>query len=131
MGFDGSEMKKNKGEAIPQRRLAASVTEKSLPLAIGLNLLMPGLGYMYMGKFIPGFFALLIMIGGFMAYGLFLFLQMSVGINVLMAIDMIILANKNKKQITESSTKRCPNCAETIKEEARICRFCNTNLEII
>jgi len=44
---------------------------------------------------------------------------------------MIILANKNKKQITESSTKRCPNCAETIKEEARICRFCNTNLEII
>lgn len=32
----------------------AEIKEKSIPLAIGLNLLLPGLGYMYMGKIIVG-----------------------------------------------------------------------------
>ena len=32
----------------------SKIKEKSVPLAIGLNFLLPGLGYMYMGKVILG-----------------------------------------------------------------------------
>ncbi len=42
---------------------------KSIPLAIGLNFVLPGAGYMYMGRFIAGigcmlFLALLVFAGG-------------------------------------------------------------------
>ena len=36
--------------------------EKNIPLAIGLNLVLPGLGYMYMGKVVVGIAALLLII---------------------------------------------------------------------
>lgn len=32
------------------------------------------------------------------------------------------------KSITESTNKKCPFCAETIKQEAVICRFCNRDV---
>lgn len=31
--------------------------------------------------------------------------------------------DSKKEEIIE--TKKCPDCAETVKEDARICRFCN------
>jgi len=37
---------------------------------------------------------------------------------------LIPYADKNKETI-EQGTKECPMCAETIKEKAKICRFCN------
>ncbi len=44
--------------------------EKSLPLAIGLNLLLPGIAYMYMRKWVVGIFACLLVVGIYATTGL-------------------------------------------------------------
>jgi len=102
----------------------AELKEKSIPLAIGLNILLPGVGYMYMGKLFLGIAAFLLilmmllaspLIGGAAWFSM----------NVIMAIDMVILGKKREKQISEGSTMKCPRCAELIKKEAKVCRFCN------
>ena len=36
--------------------------EKSIPLAIGLNLVLPGLGYVYFGRYVTGIIALIIVL---------------------------------------------------------------------
>ena len=49
------QQKQRKKRAEPVEPKFPSTTErKSLPLAIGLNFLVPGLGYLYMGKWLPG-----------------------------------------------------------------------------
>ena len=100
--------------------------EKSLPLAIGLNLLLPGIGYVYMGKWVVGIHPCLLVVGiTQLLVWLFIF-PTWIGLNVIMALDMVILNNKNKKKVAEATTKKCPNCAELIQREAKVCRFCNT-----
>ncbi|MHB1236355.1 MAG: hypothetical protein ACYCY7_02220 [Gallionella sp.] len=89
--------------------------EKSLPLAIGLNLLLPGLGYLYMGKWIVGIFACLLIIGIYLTSALFFIVPTWLVMNIIMAIDMLILSNKNKKKVTEENMKKCPACAELIQ----------------
>lgn len=105
--------------------------EKSLPLAIGLNILLPGMGYMYMRKWIVGIGACLLAVGIFATAGTTSILLTWVVLNVIMAIDMVILNNKNKAVIAQETTKKCPNCAELIKREAKSCRFCNAELDSI
>ncbi len=36
--------------------------------------------------------------------------------------------NINKDKQAQQETIECPNCAETIKEKAKICRFCNNEV---
>ena len=106
-----------------------AIKEKSLPLAIGLNLFLPGAGYIYMGKWVVGVLACLLIISIMITTGLLFITPTWIGLNVIMIIDMMILSNKNKKKVLAITTKKCPNCAETIKREARICRFCNTKFD--
>jgi Flp pilus assembly protein TadB len=105
----------------------AEMKEKSLPLAIGLNLFLPGAGYMYMGKVVVGIAAMLLVLMIYVA-SFVLGLMTSFGFFVIMTIDMLILGNKRKKEIEKNTTKNCPKCAELIKKEAKVCRFCNTAL---
>ncbi len=101
------------------------VKEKSIGLAIGLNLLLPGVGYMYMGKVIVGIGALLLVLGMF-AVDVSYVLPVWIGINVIMAIDMLILGKKNQKDVATKTMKKCPRCAEMVQKEAAVCRYCNT-----
>ena len=114
---------------LEEKNTKTSVKEKQLPLAIGLNLLFPGVGYMYMGKWIVGIFALLLILGIFATTGAGSIGLVWLSINIIMAIDMYILFKKNKDKQLLASTMKCPLCAETIKKKAKICRFCNSNIE--
>jgi hypothetical protein len=108
----------------------SEIKEKSVPLAIGLNFLLPGLGYMYMGKVILGIAALFLIIGIYAVYALSGLLLTWIVMNIIMAIDMLILGNKNKKVIEDKTMMKCPHCAELVKNEAKICKHCKSSLEL-
>lgn len=107
----------------------SNVKKKQLPLAIGLNFVLPGAGYMYMGKWIVGIFAMLLIVAIVLSVRMDMALSTWVGINIIMAIDMYMLFRKNENKYIENNSKKCPGCAELIQKEAKICRFCNSNVE--
>jgi uncharacterized membrane protein len=105
-----------------------AIKEKSLPLAIGLNLFIPGLGYLYMGKWLIGIAGSAIIIGAYLTTPAIMAGQVWLVMNVIMAIDMFILSQKRKKEIIQDNSKKCPSCAELILKEAKVCRFCNAKV---
>ena len=96
---------------------------RSLPLAIGLNLLIPGAGYAYMGRFILGLFVFLMIIGS-LAVSWLLAVPVWLTLNVVMALDMWILSNKRRAD----ASMPCPQCAELIQRQAKVCRFCRATV---
>lgn len=106
----------------------ATLKEKSLPLAIGLNLVLPGAGYMYMGRVIIGIAAMLLISLIMLSSGLLLLLPTWLGVNTIMAIDMWILFNKNRAAVQAANTRKCPHCAESIQREAKICKHCHRDV---
>lgn len=70
---------------------------KNLPLAIGLNLLYPGLGYMYMGKIIIGIGAALLVTMIYLTNVTAYIIPTWLIMNLVMALDMFILHNKAQK----------------------------------
>ncbi len=104
------------------------IKEKSIPLAIGLNVLLPGTGYMYMGKIFIGIAALLLIIAIYAATSLFALFSTWFVMNFIMAVDMVILGKKKNKEFEQETMTKCPMCAELIKKEAKICKHCGAKL---
>ena len=102
--------------------------EKSIPFAIGLNFLAPGLGYMYMGKIIVGIAALFLILGIYASTTIDTFLTSWLGLNVIMAIDMLMLGKKKQKELANKTMIKCPKCAELIQKEAQICKHCKSDI---
>jgi len=117
-------------ETNDRRRVGAvrQIRKKNLPLAIGLNIVLPGLGYIYMGRFVIGIVAAVLTIG-YIATEPSHVGQTWAFMNLIMCIDMFFLSSKNRERLTEETMRQCPFCAEMIKKQAMLCRFCNNEVD--
>jgi hypothetical protein len=98
--------------------------EKSIPLAIGLNLLWPGIGYMYMGNIVLGLCVLILIPIFIIVVPIPAFsISICIVLQVVMLIDMLILGKEREKEIAAANTKVCPKCAETINCKAIVCPY--------
>jgi hypothetical protein len=83
-------------------------TTKNLPLAIGLNLVLPGAGYIYMGRVMLGIIVLVFVVLMVLASGPVLLAPTWLGLNAIMAIDMWMLVNKHQAALEAATTRKCP-----------------------
>jgi len=98
--------------------------QKNWVLAVALNAVLPGVGYMYMGRIVLGvlvllFIPLLIVFSGGVAW---------FGWMLIMGIDMYLLHRKNQREFDAVTLKKCPSCAEMVQREALVCKHCHTKL---
>ena len=83
---------------------------------------------MYLGRVILGILTLVLMVSVSIAAGFLWLVPIWAILNVIMALDMVILFNKRKAAIETASTRVCPFCAERVRLEATVCRYCQQKL---
>lgn len=114
--------------------------------AIALNLLFPGAGYVYAERKLLGAIVFLMAFGPVVA-SLVMFDGMPGAavswlglLSIIGAIDGYITVKRHNDILdamhrdiaateAQMTLRKCPWCAETIQREARICRFCNREVQ--
>lgn len=97
---------------------------KSLPLAIGLNFLLPGAGYLYYGKWVVGILGCSLILAMYHFSTGLGFIAPWFVMNAIMFLDMFILHGRSKRKAEQASMTRCGSCAEPIRKEAKKCKHC-------
>lgn len=115
---------KNKGP-----KTKAVVCEKSLPLAIGLNFIFPGLGYFYLGDAYRGVLAVLVGMLILLSSPIIFVIPVWIGLMAVFSVDMFTLYRKRERQIQAETMKTCPHCAELVLREAVLCKHCGSTLQ--
>ena len=101
--------------------------KKSGLLAAGLNIILPGAGYIYCGRTILGIGAFILVLLIFLYYP-----YISIGIWIILIIDGFLCAERYNKDLDakiKKQMKKCPMCAELVKPEAKICKHCHYKFE--
>ena len=42
---------------------------------------------------------------------------------------IVFLSQRNKRKTDQRDTKKCPYCAEYVKVDAKVCRYCGREIE--
>jgi len=117
---------KTKGGRMSQSIDELRAKNKSGWLAAGLNILLPGLGYIYCGRVFLGVVVLPFVLGL-----VYVMPPAALTIWAILVIDGFLAAgryNKTLDQKINSAMKTCPQCAEKILPEARVCKHCGFNI---
>jgi hypothetical protein len=104
---------------------------KSLALAIGLNFLLPGAGYLYYGKWFVGLLGCALIIAMYSFNSGIGILIAWIVMNAVMLLDMFILHGKSKRKAEQALMTFCNSCAEAIRKEAKKCKHCGETQTIV
>jgi hypothetical protein len=115
---DTNRRDKIKGKTIQELK----ENRKSGAMAAGLNLVIPGAGYMYCGRWFLGIIALVFVVAMVMAFP-----PAAFGLVLVLVLDGFLAAGRHNKLLDRSiqmAMKTCPQCAELVLPAAKVCKHC-------
>ncbi len=106
--------------------------KKSLFLSVGLNLVLPGAGYIYCHRIRQALLAWLVIVLFIFTIPLIWLPEVIGGLVLVLALDGAWVAQKYNKELDKkiaSLMKTCPHCFEKVHPSAKVCKYCRHQFE--